>query len=67
MADKLTIADIEQWLDNDEGLYNWWKSERVSKREFIKVHRAELEEAIENVTSGKKQAHYLAYGPDRRY
>lgn len=52
----------EQWIDNDEGLYNWWKSSKLSKREFIKQNKAEIDAAINNVTSNKKPAHYLAYG-----
>lgn len=58
---KLTAADIAQWIDNDEGLYRWWKSSRRSKREFIRENRAELERCILNVTEGRKPAHYLAY------
>jgi hypothetical protein len=54
--------DREQWIDNDEGLYNWWKRERCSKREFIRRNRAEITKAIENVTEGRKPAHYLRYG-----
>lgn len=50
-----------QWIDNDEGLYNWWRSSRQPKRQFIAENRAAITEAIENVTSGKKRAHYLAY------
>ena len=52
------------WVDNDEGLYNWWRSSRLSKREFIRKHRKELDDAIGNVTEGRKPAHYLAY-PER--
>lgn len=55
--------DREQWIDNDEGLYGWWKSSRLSKRDFIKQNKAEIDAAIRNVTEGKKPAHYLAYGP----
>jgi len=55
-------SEISQWVDNDEGLYNWWKSERCSKTAFIKSHRAELIACIQKVLSGKKPAHYLAYG-----
>jgi len=58
----MSIRDIEQWVDNDEGLYNWWKSSKMSKRAFIKENRAELERCIDNVISGRKRAHYLAYG-----
>lgn len=50
-----------QWVDNDEGLHNEWKRSKLSKREFVKRNRAMLTEAINNVTSGKKPAHYLAY------
>lgn len=34
----------------------------MTKREFIKENRAEIEAAINNVLHGKKAAHYLAYG-----
>ncbi len=55
-----------QWIDNDEGLYNWWRSSRQSKAQFIKDNRAEIDAAIENVTGGRQPAHYLAY-PSRGY
>ena len=55
-------TEREQWIDNDEGLYDWWKSSRVSKREFIRQNRAEIDAAIESVTSGAKPAHHLKYG-----
>lgn len=50
-----------QWIDNDEGLYSWWRSSRQSKRAFIRDNRAEIDSAIRNVTEGRKPAHYLAY------
>ena len=62
-ADTMNNTEREQWIDNDEGLYNWWKSSRMSKREFIKENRAQIDEAIENMTSNNKPQHYLAYGP----
>lgn len=60
---KITVRDIEQWIDNDEGLYRWQRRSGLSKRAFIKQNRAELEQAIRNVTEGRKPAHYLWYGP----
>lgn len=27
---KLTTEDLEQWIANDEGLYNWARSEGVN-------------------------------------
>lgn len=40
-------AEREQWIDNDEGLYNWWRSLHMSKRAFIKENREELDACIE--------------------
>lgn len=51
-----------QWINNDEGLYNWWRSSRVSMMQFIRENRSEIDRCISNVTEGKKPAHYLAYG-----
>ncbi len=59
---KLTADDISQWIDNDEGLYNWWKQSRQNKRVFIRENRTELETCIDRVLNGTKPAHYLAYG-----
>lgn len=58
----LTVADIGQWIDNDEGLYRWWKDSKQSKRDFIRDNRSELTRAIQAVTSGEKRPHYLLYG-----
>jgi hypothetical protein len=60
--DTINDADRAQWIDNDEGLYSWWKSSRQSKRAFIKENREEIDAAIRNVTEGRKPAHYLRYG-----
>ncbi len=48
-------------------MYSWWKSSRLSKREFIKQNKYEIVTAIENVIGGSKQAHYLKYEPLRKY
>ena len=45
---SLNDTDRAQWIDNDEGLYNWFRGSRQSKREFIREHRAELDTAINN-------------------
>lgn len=42
-------SEREQWIDNDEGLYNWWKRSRLSKAAFIKANRAEIDQAISRV------------------
>lgn len=55
-------TERELWIANDEGLYDWWRMSGLSKREFIKNNREEIDKAIENVTGGNKPAHYLKYG-----
>ena len=52
-AATLNDADRSEWIDNDESLYNWWRSSRVSKRAFIKENRAELDAAIRSVRDRK--------------
>ena len=42
-------TEREQWVNNDEGLYNWWKESRQSMRNFIRENRAALTECIERV------------------
>ena len=54
--------DREQWIDNDEGLYCWWRSTRQPKRRFINENRQALTETINNVLNSTKPAHYLRYG-----
>lgn len=51
-----------QWIDNDEGLYNWFTSSNMSRRTFLRTHRKEIDDIIKNITSGAKPAHYLTYG-----
>jgi len=36
----------EQWINNDEGLYLWWKRSRLSMREFIRQNRDEIDSCI---------------------
>lgn len=55
-------SDREQWIDNDEGLYNWWKISRLSKRKFIQENRVAIDKVIANMTEHLKPYHYLAYG-----
>ena len=40
---------------------------KLSKREFIKQNKAEIDAAIENVIGGSKQSHYLKYEPLRKF
>ena len=55
--------DIErqEWVNNDEGLYNAQRHSRQPMRTWIRDNRAMIDEVIDNVVNGKKPAHYLAY------
>ena len=48
-ARDLNDNDREQWVNNDEGLYSWWKSTRQPIRTFVRENRDELTEAINKV------------------
>lgn len=52
---KITNHEINLWVDNDEGLYNWWKSSRLSKAEFIKQNKEELKACIDRVVNRPPQ------------
>ena len=43
---KLNNDDRRQWIDNDEGLYNWKRSSRQSMSAFIRDNKTELDRAI---------------------
>jgi hypothetical protein len=43
----LNDTDRAQWVDNDEGLYNWMRGSRLSMRAFVRQNRAELDAYIQ--------------------
>ncbi len=59
-------TERQQWIDNDEGLYEWyrrWARRNTGGRQaFIREHRAEIDAAIVPVLAGEKPAHHLKYG-----
>jgi hypothetical protein len=54
-------TEREQWVDNDEGLYDMQRRSRLSKREWVRQNRALIDDAAGNIRSGRKQSHYLKY------
>jgi len=62
MTKRLNDKTRSEWVDNDEGLYNWRRSTGLSMRAFIRENREELDACILLVLNGERQAHYLAYG-----
>jgi len=51
-----------QWVDNDEGLYQWMCMSGMTKHKFIRANSNEIDRIIEEMVSGKKRRHYLVYG-----
>jgi hypothetical protein len=49
MVHKIFRIDDEErrmWVENDEGLYNYRLSTRMSVTEFVRTHRAEIDAVI---------------------
>jgi hypothetical protein len=53
MKQLISLSEIAQWIDNDEGLYNWWKSSKQSKKHFLKENTFELRKCILKVLNRK--------------
>ena len=58
-------TERDQWVDNDEGLYDEWKRSGLSKRAFIRQNRSLIDGVITSVAGGAQPAHYLKYGGRR--
>ncbi|MFA5307521.1 MAG: hypothetical protein WC365_08790 [Candidatus Babeliales bacterium] len=39
-------TEREQWVNNDESLYNSWKHSRLSMTKFVRSNRAEIDSHI---------------------
>ncbi len=59
--------DREEWVLNDEGLYEAYlawrrKTGRRSALSFAKEHRELIDETANNIIDGRNRQHYLKYG-----
>lgn len=43
---KLNDRDRAEWINNDEGLYNWQRRSRLSMKAFIRQNKAEIDSAV---------------------
>ena len=43
-------TERENWVQNDESLYLWWKGTRVSMRDFLRRNRADIDAHIKEMT-----------------
>ena len=48
-------TDREQWVNNDEDLYSWYKSTTLSMRDFLRINRADLDECIKWRLDGRPE------------
>jgi len=55
-------SDREEWLDNDEGLYDLWRTSRIGKQAWIRANRELIDQVAGHVSGSTKPAHYLKYG-----
>jgi len=64
MARRNTINDNdrEQWVMNDEGLYDLWRKSGRGVTRWVRENRELIDENIRFVVDGKKPAHYRKYG-----
>lgn len=64
----LNDREREMWVQNDEGLYNWWRSTRLPMREFVRQNRVELDEAIQRAlaTPPERDWRYYARMGDKK-
>lgn len=49
----MTNTELSEFIDNEEGLYSWWRYSRKSKTAFIKMHRADIVSAIKTAMHRK--------------
>lgn len=64
MARKSTIndSDREDFVMNDEGLYDMWRKTRRGITVWVRENRELIDEAMGLINGGVKPAHYLKYG-----
>lgn len=63
-GDRVRVNDDkrEQWVGNDEGLYDLMRSSNLGMRAWVRANRELIDSVIQQVTSGAQPAHYLKYG-----
>lgn len=54
--------DREDFVNNDEGLYDLWRRSGQGITRWVRENRALIDEYMDNVQSGRKPAHYGTYG-----
>jgi hypothetical protein len=55
-------SDREEWVGNDEGLYDLQRRSGKGMTAWIRANRALIDEVSGNVKTSRQPAHYLKYG-----
>ena len=55
MQVKLNDNDRRDWVNNDEGLYDWWRSSGIGLYRFVRENRTELTRHIQAVLATPPQ------------
>lgn len=40
---RLNDTERQQWVSNDESLYNWYRSSRLTLRQFVTLNRDDID------------------------
>ena len=51
---KRNDSEREQWVNNDEGLYEWQRRSHLSMRQFVRENRDTIDRFIDGETKGKR-------------
>lgn len=51
----LDLDDLEEWVANDEGLYNWQQSSGLDESEFVIAHEHSIRMHVIKVLGRKGQ------------
>jgi hypothetical protein len=70
-GDRINDHERELWIQNDEGLYNWYQRESRhapgGMRAFIKRHKAEIDGIIRGVVQAPPRQSSIFFGAGRRH
>jgi len=58
----MTDEEREQWVSNDEGLYDAWEQSGLTMKQYIEANRERIDWVARLVTHGTRRQHFLKYG-----
>ena len=58
----MTDEEREDWVGNDEGLYDAWQRSRMTMKQYIEANRERIDWVARLVTTGERRQHFTKYG-----